>query len=71
MKFEPIKSSFLQEAAHDGKDKVQVRIKGVLYEYPLPAEKFAEWQKNFQTEESSGKFFREHILPLKGKKVQE
>jgi len=70
--FKPIKSSHLQEADYiDG--KVQVRFQGnpAVYEYDgLSAEKYAEWEKDFQSDVSSGKFFAQHIKPLPYKKIK-
>lgn len=68
--FQPIKSSNLIEASHDGADKCQVRFKNGLYEYEgVSAKLYSEFAATFQTEDSSGKFFNAHIRNLKSRKI--
>jgi hypothetical protein len=70
MEFKPIKSSNLIEAAYDGADKLQIKFKNGTYEYEnVKPEVYREFEKTFQTEDSSGKFFFKHIRPLKFKKL--
>lgn len=67
-----IKSSNLKSANYDGKSKAIVEFKnGGLYEYEgVKPEVFTEFEKTFQTDDSSGKFFMKNIRPLKFQKLK-
>lgn len=71
MDFEPIKSSNLQEAHYDGKDKMTLRFKkSGLYEYSgVTLELYQKFAATFQTDDSSGQFFGRNIRQLSYKKL--
>jgi KTSC domain-containing protein len=74
MKFQPVKSSNLAEAAYDAENKVaQVRFKsGGLYEYPnIEPKDWNEFEKTFQAQDSSHGAFARYIKNDKFKKIKE
>lgn len=70
-KFHPIQSSFLKEAWYDGRSVAHVTFKsGGTWEYKgLKPEIWEGWEPTFQTDESSGKYFRTHIQKLQFTKL--
>jgi hypothetical protein len=72
MSFEPIKSSNLEAATYDPQTKTAtVKFKnGGTYQYSnVPPDLYANWQKTFQADASSGKFFQQHIKGFPCQKV--
>lgn len=71
-KFQPIKSSNLLEAAHDGTDKCRVKFANGVYENtkPVSAEDFKRFAATFQTKDSSGSYFHKNLKQFEFKKVE-
>jgi len=70
-KFQPIASTALKEAWYDGTSKAQVVFKnGGVYEYDeITPEVWKGFEDTFQTDASSGKFFRANIQSAKFRKL--
>jgi hypothetical protein len=71
MKFSQVVSSNIAEAGYDGTSKVQIKFKGGgVYEYEgIEPEVWREFEKTFQSKDSSGKFFLQHIKKDKFRKL--
>jgi hypothetical protein len=69
--FQDIKSSNLVKARYDEEAQCcEVAFKNGTYRYEgVSPEVFKDFEATFQTEESSGKFFNQHIRPLKYEKL--
>ncbi len=70
--FKPVNSSNIKAAAYDAASGVcQVEFANGVYQYEgLSASDFADFEKTFQTKDSSGGFFHSKIKPLKFTKIK-
>lgn len=68
----PIKSTNLIAANYNADTKqCDVQFKNGTYRYEgLSADKWAEFESTFQSDDSSGKFFFKHIKPLTFSKIE-
>lgn len=65
-----IKSSMLKDAAFDGKDRLTVTFKnGGQYAYKITPDLYKKFEDTFQADDSTGKFFIEHIRHLPCEKL--
>lgn len=64
-----VKSSNIVKARYNTDGTCDVQFKNGTYRYHgLSPKVWEEWKKDFQTKESSGKFFHRNIKPLKFEK---
>lgn len=73
MSYQPIKSGNLEGAKYDPATKtLTVKFKGGgEYQYEdVPVNVWNEFSNTFQTDDSTGKFFHQHIKKFKFKKLE-